>query len=71
MYTGSMTDAQERFVCLMPADLKLAMTNQAAGTDRTVSQWVRDAIREKLDRDNGGPHRRPCQLVPGNFCESC
>lgn len=52
MYTECVTDAQERFVCMMPSDLKLQMTNQAAGTDRTVSQWVRDAIREKLERDS-------------------
>jgi hypothetical protein len=41
----------ERFIVLMPTILKAQVKVLADDADQSVSQWVRAAIREKMDRD--------------------
>jgi hypothetical protein len=41
----------ERFIVLMPTILKAQVKVLADEADQSVSQWVRAAIREKMDRE--------------------
>ena len=42
---------KERFIVLMPTILKAQVKVLADEADQNVSQWVRAAIREKMDRE--------------------
>jgi predicted HicB family RNase H-like nuclease len=42
----------ERFSLLLDADTRTDLAAAADGAHQTVNQWVRQAIREKLERDS-------------------